>query len=118
MFDAGYRPLVQGKEKFMDRGECGIDPRAIQAIRECLEKQFVDVKFSQNLRPTFTFKNGDRKLSWLLVFNEEFLADRMALEELRRFVEEKVIKKVHANPGKRIQISKYRDITVEEKNLS
>jgi len=101
----------------MDRGKCGIDSTKIQAILECLEKQFVDVKFSQNIRPTFTFKNGVRKLSWLLVINEEFLADRMPIEELRRFIEEKVIKKVHENPGKRIQISKYRDITVEEKNL-
>jgi hypothetical protein len=58
------------------------------------------------------------KLSWLLVVNEDFFAHRMSLEELRRFVEEKVIKKVHQNPGKRIQISKYRDITVEEKNIS
>lgn len=102
----------------MDRGECEIDPRTIQVIQECLEKQFVDVKFSRNPRPTFTFKAGDRKLSWLLVVNVEFLADCISLEELRKFVEEKVIKKTHANPGKRIQVSKYRDITVEEKNLS
>ena len=102
----------------MDKGTCGIDPLKIQVIRACLEKQFVDVKFSQAVRPTFTFNHGDRKLSSLLVMNEEFLADRMSLEELQRFVEEKVIKKVHANPGKRIQVSKYRDITVEEKNLS
>ena len=102
----------------MDSGKGGVDPIKIQAIRECLEKQFVDVKFSQTIRPTFAFKNGVRKLSWLLVMNEEFLADRMSIEELRRFVEEKVIKKIYENPGKRIQISKYRDITVEEKNLS
>lgn len=102
----------------MDRDTCGIDPRPIQAIRECLEKQFVDVKFSQAIRPTFTFHTGVGKLSWHLVINEKFLADRMSLEELQRFVEEKVIKKVRANPGKRIQISKYRDITVEEKNFS
>lgn len=102
----------------MDSDKCGSDPIKIQAIRECLEKQFVDVKFGQNIRPIFTFKDGVRKLSWLLVINEEFLADRMSIEELRRFIEQKVIKKVHENPGKRIQISKYRDITVEEKNLS
>lgn len=102
----------------MDSGQGGIDPIKIQAIRECLEKKFVDVTFSQKIRPTFTFKDGVRKLSWLLVMNQEFLADRMSVEELRRFVEEKVMKKIQQNPGKRIQISKYRDITVEEKNLS
>jgi|SRR6185312_3101407 len=102
----------------MDSGQGGIDPIKIQAIRECLEKNFVDVTFSQKIRPTFTFKDGVRKLSWLLVMNQEFLADRMSVEELRRFVEEKVMKKIHENPGKRIQISKCRDITVEEKNLS
>lgn len=95
-----------------------MDPRPIQTIRECLEREFIDVKFSQNLRLAFTFKNGDRTLSWLLVMNEEFVADRTPLEEIRRFVETKVTKMVHQNPGKRIQISKYRDITVEEKNLS
>lgn len=105
-------------ENSMNSGKGGIDPTKIQAIRECLEKQFADVKFSQTIRPTFTFNNGVPKLSWLLVINEEFLADRMSLEELRRFIEDKVIKKIHQNPGKRIQISKYRDITVEEKNLS
>jgi hypothetical protein len=104
--------------KTMDSGKCGIDPIKIQTIRECLEKQFVDVKFSQNIRPTFIFNNGVSKLSWHLVINEEFLADRISIEELRRFVDDKVIKKVHENPGKRIQISKYRDITVEEKNPS
>ena len=31
---------------------------------------------------------------------------------------DKVIKKINQNPGKRIQISKLRDITVEERNLS
>lgn len=30
----------------------------------------------------------------------------MSIEELRRFVEEKVMKKIHENPGKRIQILK------------
>lgn len=102
----------------MDSGQGGIDPIKIQAIRECLEKQFVDVTFSQKVRSTFTFHNGVPKLPWLLVMNEGFLADRMPVEELRRFIEEKVIKKIQENPGKRIQISKYRDITVEERNLS
>jgi hypothetical protein len=93
------------------------DPIKIQTIRECLDKRFLGVKFSQNVRPTFTFHNGVPKLPWLLVINAEFLADRMSIEELRRFMEEKVIKKIHENPGKRIQISKLRDITVEERNL-
>lgn len=101
----------------MSHDKPGIDPIKIQAIRECLEKRFIDVRFSQNIRPTFTFHNGVPKLPWLLVINSEFLADRMSIEELRRFIEEKVIKKIHENPGKRIQISKYRDLTVEEKNL-
>jgi hypothetical protein len=103
--------------KSMDSGKGGIDPVTIRTIRECLEKQFVDVKFSQNMRPTFIFSSGVDKVSWHLVMNEEFLAGQISIEELRRFVEDKVIKKVHQNPGKRIQISKYRDITVEEKNL-
>ena len=101
----------------MDSGKCAIDPIKIQTIRECLEKQFVDVKFSQAIRPTFTFNSGVGKLSWHLVINQEFLANPMSIEELRRFVEDKVIKKVHKNPSKRIQVSKYGDITVEEKNL-
>jgi hypothetical protein len=103
-------------ETVMDNHTGGSEPMKIQAIRDCLERQFVDVKFSQTTRPTFTFRNGASKVSWLLVLNAEFLAD-MPLEELRRFLEEKVIKKILANPGKRIQISKYRDITVEERNL-
>ncbi len=102
----------------MDNGQCGIDPITVQTIRDCLEKQFVDVKFSQVIRPMFIFNNGVGKVSWHLVMNEEFLADCISIDELRRFVEEKVIKKVLQNPGKRIQISKYRDITVEEKNPS
>lgn len=102
----------------MDRGKGGIDPINVQTIRECLEKQFADVKFSQAIRPTFTFNGGVAKLSWHLVMNQEFLADRMSIEELQHFVEHKVIPKVLKNPGKRIQISKYRDITVEEKNPS
>jgi hypothetical protein len=42
----------------------------------------------------------------------------MSIEELQHFVEHKVISKVLKNPGKRIQISKLGDITVEEKNPS
>ncbi len=102
----------------MDKGNRGIDPITIQTIRDCLEKQFVDVKYNQAIRPTFIFNNGVGKVSWHLVMNEEFLAEHISIEELRRFVEDKVIKKVLQNPGKRIQVSKYRDITVEEKNLS
>lgn len=103
----------------MDTGKRGIDPMIkIQTIRECLEKQFMDVKFSQTVRPTFTFHNGIPKLPWLLVINPEFLADPMPIEELLRFMEDKVIKKINQHPGKRIQISKLRDITVEERNLS
>ena len=103
----------------MDSNKCGSDPIKVQIIQTCLDQQFVDVRFSQTIRPTFTFHNSERKLSWLLVMNSEFLADRsMSPEALQGFVEEKVIKKVHANPGKRIQVSKYWDITVEEKNLS
>lgn len=102
----------------MDSGQGGIDSIKIQAIRECLEVQFIDVKFNQNIRPTFTFKDGVRKLSGLLVMNQEFLADCRSLEELRHFIENKVIPKLLKNPGKRIQVSKYRDITVEEKNPS
>ena len=94
------------------------ESRNIQTIRECLERHFVSVTFNQQVRPTFAFKHADGKVSWLLVINREFLSDNMSPEELRRFVEERVIKKIHANPGKRIQISKYRDITVEEKQLS
>jgi hypothetical protein len=105
-------------EESMDAGTRGIDPLKIQTIRECLDKQFLGVKFSQTIRPTFTFHNGVPKLPWLLVINAEFLADRMSIEELRRFMEEKVLKKIHENPGKRIQISKLWDITVEERNLS
>jgi|GEM_PF-2064124 len=102
----------------IDSGQGGIDPIKIQVIRECLEKEFVGVTFSEKIRPTFTFKNGVRKLSWLLVMNQEFLVDCTSLEELRNFIENKVIPKVFKNPGKRIQVSKYRDITVEEKNPS
>ena len=104
--------------KSMDSRKGQIDPITIRTIRECLEQQFADVKFSQNIRPTFIFGSGVSKLAWHLVINEEFLDGRMSIEELRRFVGNKVIKKAHANPGKRIQISKYGDITVEEKNLS
>ncbi len=102
----------------MDSGKCGINPITIQTIRQCLEKQFSGVTFSQNIRPTFVFHHGVEKQSWHLVFNEQFLADHMAIEKLEHFVESKVISKVLKNPGKRIQISKFGDITVEEKNPS
>lgn len=74
--------------------------------------------FNQKISPTFTFHQFDRKLSWLLIMHEECLADQMSLEELRRFMDAKVIKKVLQNLGERIQISKHWDVTVEEKNLS
>jgi hypothetical protein len=102
----------------MDSGKCGIDPIKIQTIRQCLEKQFSGVTFSQNIRPTFVFHHGVEKQSWHVVFNEQFLTDHMAIEELQHFVASKVISKVLKNPGKRIQISKFGDITVEEKNPS
>lgn len=102
----------------MDSGKCGIAPIKIQVIRNCLEKQFVDVKFNQNIRPTFVFHDSVKKQSWHLVFNEQFLADHRSIEELQHFVESKVLSKVLKNPGKRIQISKLGDITVEEKNPS
>ena len=66
--------------KSMDSGKGGIDLITIRTIRECLEKQFVDVKFSQNIRPTFIFASGVGKLSWHPVINEEFLAGRMSIE--------------------------------------
>jgi hypothetical protein len=109
---------MQGKEHSMDNGTAGIDPSTIQAIRECLERQFVDVKFSQTIRPTFGFRHGVEKHSWHVVFHEQVLTAHTAGEELPHFVEHKVMPKVLQNPGKRIQISKYRDITVEEKNPS
>lgn len=99
----------------MDSGTGGIHPNTIQAIRQCLEKQFIEVKFSQTIRPTFSFRHGVEKHSWHLVINEQFLADHTSREELQHFVEHKVIPKVLKNPGKRIQISKWGDITVEEK---
>ncbi|MBS0183585.1 MAG: hypothetical protein JSS39_14420 [Nitrospira sp.] len=102
----------------MDSDKCAIDPNTIRTIRECLEKHFVDIKFSQTIRPTFGFHHGVGKQSWHLIFNEQFLADRTSGEELQHFVEHKVIPKVLKNPGKRIQISKLGDITVEEKNPS
>jgi len=49
---------------------------------------------------------------------EQFLADLIPNEKLQHFVENKVIPTVLKNPGKRIQISKLGDITVEEKNPS
>jgi hypothetical protein len=105
-------------EESMDSGKCGIDPTTIQTIRKCLEQQFANVQFTQNIRPTFVFHSGIEKQSWHLVFNEQFLAGQMSVEELQHFVEHKVISKVLKNPGKRIQISKLGDITVEEKNPS
>ncbi len=102
----------------MDSGTCGIDPLTIQTIRNCLAKQFAGITFSQNIRPTFVFHRGGEKQSWHVVFNEQFLADPRSNEELAHFVERKVIAKVLKNPGKRIQISKFGDITVEEKNPS
>jgi hypothetical protein len=102
----------------MDTGTGGIDPRTIQAIRECLERQFVNVKFSQTVRPTFGFRHGVEKQSWHVVFHEQLLTAPTSGEELQRFVEHKVMPMVLKNPGKRIQISKYRDITVEEKHPS
>lgn len=99
----------------MDSGKSGIDPIKIQTIRTCLEKQFADVQFNQNIRPTFVFHHSGEKQSWHVVFNEQFLADPMSIDELQHFVEHKVISKVLKNPGKRIQISKLGDITVEEK---
>ena len=105
-------------EKFMDSKRGGSVLVKIQTIQGLLEQQFVDVKFTPHPRPTFSFHDGVRKMSWLLVLNSEFLNDQsMSLDVLRGFIEEKVLKKVHANPGKRIQVSKYWDITVEEKNL-
>ena len=102
----------------MDSGKSGIDPIRIQTIRQCLEKQFLHVKFSQAIRPTFTFNSGVEKQSWHVVINEQFVADRPSSEQLQQFVEHKVIPKVLKNPGKRIQVSKCGDSTVEEKNPS
>lgn len=102
----------------MDGGKCGIDPNTIRTIRECLEKHFADIKFNQTIRPTFVFHHGVEKHSWHLIFNEQFLTDHTSSEELKHFVENKVIPKIRQNPGKRIQISKLGDITVEERNLS
>lgn len=102
-------------EKSMDSGAGDIHPDTIRTIRECLEKQFLDIKFNQNIRPTFSFRHGVEKQSWHVVFNEQFLADHTSSKELQHFVEHKVIQKVLKNPGKRIQISKWGDITVEEK---
>ncbi len=102
----------------MNGGKGGIDQHTILTIQECLEKQFVDITFSQTIRPTFGFRHGIEKQSWHVVFNEQFLADHTSREGLRHFIEHKVIPKVLKNPGKRIQISKWGDITVEEKNPS
>ena len=101
----------------MKLGQLGIDQTKIQTIQECLEKQFVDVTFAFKDRPTFVFNNGVAKQSWNLIFNEAFLADRHSVEELKHFVNRKVIPKIQQNPGKRIQVSKIGDITVEEKRI-
>jgi hypothetical protein len=105
-------------EAFMNRGDGGIEPSTIQTIQACLEKHFVGVKFSQHLRPTFAFHHGIEKQSWHLVFNEQLLADHTAHEVLQHFIEHKVIPKALSHPGKRIQVSRYRDITVEERQVS
>lgn len=99
----------------MDSRTGGIHPNTIQTIRECFEKQFVDIKFSQTIRPTFSFRHGVEKHSWQVVFNEQFLVDHTSSGELQHFVEHKVIPKVLKHPGKRIQISKWSDVTVEER---
>lgn len=99
----------------MASGTGGIDPNTIQIIRDCLGRQFIDIKFNQTIRPTFGFRHSVEKHSWHVVFNEQFLADHPSREELKHFVEHKVIPKILKNPGKRIQISKWGDITVEEK---
>lgn len=97
--------------------QLGIDQTKIQAIQACLEKQFADVRFAFKDRPTFVFNNGVDKQSWNLIFNEAFLADLHSLEKLEQFVNRKVIPKIQQNPGKRIQVSKIGDVTVEEKKL-
>jgi len=84
-------------------------------MRECFEKQFVDIKFSQNIRPTFSLRHPVEKKLYYAVFNEQFLVGQTSGQELQHFVEHKVIPKILMNPGKRIQISKWGDITVEEK---
>ena len=76
----------------MASGKCEIDPTKIQTIRECLEKQFVDVKFSQSIRPTFTFHNGVRKLSWLLVMNEEFLHVHRGVAAIRSILGRRLVR--------------------------
>jgi hypothetical protein len=108
-------PFASVKEKSMDSGTGGIHPNTIRTIRECLEKQFIDIKFSQNMRPTFGFRHGIEKQSWQVVFNEQFLVDHTSSDELQHFVAHKAIPKVLKNPGKRIQISKWGDIAVEER---
>jgi hypothetical protein len=102
----------------MNNGKNGIEPSTIQTIQACLEQHFAGVKFSQQLRPTFAFHHGIEKHSWHLVFNEQLLADHTSHEGLQHFIEHQVIPKVLAHPGKRIQVSRYRDITVEERQVS
>jgi hypothetical protein len=103
------------KEILMNSPTGAIDPMKLQTIQACLETQFRNVTFDQKIRPTFTYHHGDHKLSWLLVIHEEFFADQMSLEELWQFIDAKVIKRILQNPGKRIQVSKYWDVTVEER---
>lgn len=103
---------------FMNSKLQGSELIKIQTIQGLLEQQFVEVKFKPHPRATFSFHDSVPKASWDLVLNSEFLNDQsMSLEGLRGFIEEKVLKKVHANPGKRIQVSRYWDITVEERIL-
>lgn len=92
-----------------------IDQKKIQVIRDNLERVFKDVNFRSDTRPMFVCKNGKHGQSWQLIFNQEFLQDRCFIEKLQPYVHDKVIPVLLSNPGKRIQISKYGDITVEEK---
>ncbi len=95
----------------------GIDPVKVQTIQDCLKTQFADVTFAFKDRPTFVFTNGLDKQSWILIVNESFFGNRQSVEELQQFMNRKVIPKIQQNPGKRIQISKVGDVTVEEKKL-
>ncbi len=92
-----------------------IAQKKIQVIRDSLERVFQDVKFRSDTRPMFVFKNDKHGQSWQLVFNQDFLQDRCFVEKLQPYVQDKVIPVLLRNPGKRVQISKYGDITVEEK---
>jgi hypothetical protein len=70
-------------EEAVDSDKCGIDPITIQTIRDCLEQHFIGVKFSQAIRPTFSFHHGVEKQSWHVIFNEQFLADQERASEIR-----------------------------------